>query len=109
MNLRGEYKEKGGKRINLCIGGQTIDQLTRELKHANNLERQLIVMIGTNDLLRDKEVRSICDDYEKLVEVLLEKGEKIILVTIPPIPKLSENDRYHLNKLERINEHIKSK
>ncbi|KAG8334820.1 hypothetical protein J6590_082164 [Homalodisca vitripennis] len=42
-------------------------------------------------------------------EVLLEKGEKIILVTIPPIPKLGENDRYHLNKLERINEHIKSK
>ncbi|KAG8255446.1 hypothetical protein J6590_092643 [Homalodisca vitripennis] len=102
MNLRGEYREKGGKRINLCIGGQTIEQLTRELKHTNNLERQLIVMIGTNDLLRDKEVKSICNDYDKLVEVLLEKAEKIILVTIPPIPKLAENDRYHLNKLERI-------
>ncbi|KAG8320383.1 ATP-dependent RNA helicase ddx25 [Homalodisca vitripennis] len=109
MNLRGEYREKGGKRINLCIGGQTIEQLTRELKHSNNLEKQLIVMIGTNDLLRDKEVKSICNDYDKLVEVLLEKGDEIILVTIPPIPKLGENDRYHLNKLERMNEHIKSK
>ncbi|KAG8253627.1 hypothetical protein J6590_030902 [Homalodisca vitripennis] len=109
MNLRGEYREKGGKRINSCIGGQTIEQLTRELKHANNLEKQLIVMIGTNDLLRDKEVKNICNDYDKLVEVLLEKADKIILVTIPPIPKLGENDRYHLNKLERINEHIKSK
>ncbi|KAG8279631.1 hypothetical protein J6590_100614 [Homalodisca vitripennis] len=101
MNLRGEYREKGGKRINLCIGGQTIEQLTRELKHANNLEKQLIVMIGTNDLLRDKEVKNICNDYDKLVEVLLEKADKIILVTIPPIPKLGENDRWQSFKQTR--------
>lgn len=46
------------------------------------------------------------DSYNCLLKYLKSKVEKIVLITVPPIPKLQENYNYW-TKLDKFNQYIK--
>lgn len=63
-------------------------------------------MIGTNDLLRGTSFEAMRDDFDELLNLLRKDAKKIILLTIPPVLKL-KNDEDHWNRLKKYNDHIK--
>lgn len=93
---------RGQRCIGLCVGGQTINQLTRRL--TNNRQQlsdnRVVILIGTNDILQ-KKLRSP-GKIRKVYKVLITKikrcrPEQILLCTLPPLLRRSqlETDLLH--------------
>ena len=76
-----------------CRGGQEIGDLTTALKKNTKyfVEQKLLIMIGTNDLMRISQPRRdfafICQDLLRLRNLIQKcKFSKIIWLSIPPVP-----------------------
>ncbi|XP_054279671.1 uncharacterized protein LOC128997898 isoform X3 [Macrosteles quadrilineatus] len=96
-------------RIGLCVSGQTITDLhSRVRHHFYPISSNIIVMIGTNDFLRNVSVSKMCQELSSLIKTLQKSAKRIILLTLPPIPKLAEESSIHYQLLECYNEHIRS-
>lgn len=93
------------RRVGFCVSGQTIGELNSLLqKNRHELQSNVVVMIGTNDLLRGRSYREMRVDFEALLETLLKKCSKVVLLTLPPIPFLGKE---HLAQLRWFNDVIK--
>lgn len=92
------------RRVGYCVSGQRIKDLHVLLtKHDYDVEDRVIMMIGTNDLLRGGSYEKMCYDYEHILDKLQRRCSKIVLVTVPPIPRLGNE---HLAELRCFNEFI---
>lgn len=93
-----------------CVGGQTIRELTGRIEeNMSDVNKKVVLMIGTNDILRNRGVKVIVDDLDDLIEMLKQICEEIVVCTLPPIPKLALNDPRHIEKLGEINRFIRDK
>jgi len=93
----------------LCRGGQTIAELNQNIKqNCEKMSSNVLLMIGTNDFLKYKSKNEIINDYKSLIETLVKSTRNIIVLTIPPIPKLALSNKEHFKKLEQVNAFIHS-
>ena len=67
---------------------------------------KIIVMVGTDDLLNDADLYKLCGEYEEMVHYLSQTCSKIVLVTVPPIPRLT-HDRRLWNAMVQFNDFVK--
>lgn len=83
--------------INLCIGGQTILNLKRRLRfsqsdnsmwHFDARNATLVIMIGTNDVIKGTNSTTFKRALKWTVNDLMKMGtKKILICTIPPLKK----------------------
>ncbi|KAE8738730.1 hypothetical protein FOCC_FOCC015776 [Frankliniella occidentalis] len=94
--------------LGYCVSGQRVGDLLRRLRSGfYHLGKRVVVMIGTNDLLRSTPARQMCTELGKVVQHLKENmTEEIIILTLPPIPRL-QNQTYHWQRLQQYNDYIK--
>lgn len=99
----------GKRAVGLCIGGQNVPQLNHMIsQNSDKVHKKVMLMIGTNDFLQRVPVNHICEKVKMLVEQLNNLKKELIILTIPPIPKLVEADKYHFHKLKIYNECLMS-
>lgn len=90
-----DYDYTTSRKIQYCISGQTIHELYINLGRKEfQIHDRVLVMIGTNDFLRGRSLDYMILMYSRVVNVLRCKCEKIVLVTIPPIPLLGDDEDY---------------
>jgi len=86
----------------LCFSGITISELRRELKRRSSVPTHIILLIGTNDLMRDPSEVTLKRDYLALVKFLLRNCERLILVSTPVILRRAD-DESHFKYLNFLN------
>ncbi|KAK3912982.1 Maternal effect protein oskar [Frankliniella fusca] len=95
--------------LGYCVSGQRIGDLLKRLKSGfYHLGKRVIVMIGTNDLLKSTPAQQMMYELRKVVEHLKQSmTEKIVILTLPPVPRL-QNQTHHWQRLQSYNDYIKS-
>ncbi|XP_046665751.1 uncharacterized protein LOC124357757 isoform X2 [Homalodisca vitripennis] len=95
-------------RIGLCVSGQTVSDLHKRVKEKfYPISDKIIIMIGTNHVLQNADISTTCRELSALIKTLQEIVRSIILLTLPPIPKLEEKyGPSHFKLLEQYNGHI---
>ncbi|KAJ1518936.1 hypothetical protein ONE63_011453 [Megalurothrips usitatus] len=98
------------RQLGAIVHGQTVSQLGHVLSKPKRpaLHNQGIMLIGTNDLIKKVPLESTKQGLEKVIENLCSQMEKLILMTVPPIPRQAEKDAKHLESVRALNECIKS-
>lgn len=66
-----------------------------------------MISLGTNDLLYGRPILDAIGDMKELVNYLIDLKTNIILLTLPPIPKLANEDPYHYDSLMTFNDTLK--
>ncbi|XP_071440445.1 uncharacterized protein [Hetaerina americana] len=89
-----------------CVSGQTISELDQRLSTEFALTN-VMVLIGTNDFLRRSSFHEMQNDMKSLLNLLAYSSEKVVLLTVPPIPRL-ENTPGHWALWEKYNEWLKT-
>lgn len=83
-----------------------IDLLRRIHVGFGDISEKVVLMIGTNDLLCGTSFEAMCEDLKELLKLLSKDTKTIILLTVPPVLKL-KNDEDHWNRLKNFNEFIR--
>lgn len=87
--------------IQYCKSGLTIPQLVGKLKRNEfEINKEVILMIGANDLKVGASIGSMKYDYSALVKVLLTKCTNIVLLTLPPLPEFYDCIQLKANFIE---------
>uniref|UniRef100_A0A1B6GU81 OSK domain-containing protein n=1 Tax=Cuerna arida TaxID=1464854 RepID=A0A1B6GU81_9HEMI len=109
LGLRRVSMPNSPGRIGICVSGQTITDLHKRVKeHFYPISDKIILMIGTNDFLRNSDVSTMCKELSALIETLQETVSNIVLLTLPPIPKLEKrHSSRHFALLEKYNSYIR--
>ncbi|KAG8333979.1 hypothetical protein J6590_099594 [Homalodisca vitripennis] len=110
LGLRRVPTPNSSGRIGICVSGQTISDLHKRVKEKfYPISNKIILMIGTNDFLKDADISTMCGELSALIKTLQETVTSIILLTLPPIPKLEKKyGPSHFKLLEKYNSHIRS-
>lgn len=104
LDVQVEYINNKRSINKFCVGGQTIQQLLRTVQNnVTEIGRNVICMIGTNNFLKGDKINYMLKLMRLLVEELVQNDVKIILLTVPPVPKLLKVDKDHLTKLWEFN------
>jgi len=77
--------------INRGINGDTTKGILNRLNQLNPSIKQAYIMIGINDILRDKSVPSIYNNYVKIIKILKQKNINPIIQSTLYIGQKSEN------------------
>lgn len=93
----------------LCISGQTIAEATARISRfsdTNNM--RLIINIGSFDIMTNRFMVDICNDYINLVKTCRKRNIDIVITTLAPIFHLlfDESSR---QKMEKFNDFLISK
>ncbi|KAG8226836.1 hypothetical protein J437_LFUL007086 [Ladona fulva] len=89
LNSKAVIGENGKYCNGLCVSGQTIDGLIEKVLNCSlPLEPKVIVLIGTNDFLKGSTFNEVRSCMLRLLDVLKTKVSEILLLTVPPIPRL---------------------
>ncbi|XP_046687260.1 uncharacterized protein LOC124372893 [Homalodisca vitripennis] len=109
LGLRRVSMPNSPGRIGICVSGQTITDLHKRVKERfYPISDKIILMIGTNDFLRNLDVSIMCKELSALIETLQETVSNIVLLTLPPIPKLEKrHSSRHFALLEKYNSYIR--
>ncbi|KAF5302369.1 hypothetical protein FQA39_LY10408 [Lamprigera yunnana] len=106
--IRRRNLDVGSRRLGYCVSGQVIADLKeRMLKMEYGISKKVLLLIGTNDFLRNTPLHSMCDTYNSIVELLKNECSHIILLTIPPIPLLANYTKYWI-QLKQFNDFVSS-
>ena len=102
-----EWTAKGRtRRIGHCVSGQKIGDLKLRLEDNDYIVgNNVIMMIGTNDIIYNTNIQNMCSEYSEIVKNLRSKCLRLVLLTIPPVPKLMKSTE-HWNKLKIFNSFI---
>lgn len=85
--------------VGLCVGGQTISELIDKVEqNKDGLSSKVMVYIGTNDILKNKSLQDMKSDMDRLLTILVNMGKEIIVLTLPPIPKIGSD----ITRRERV-------
>ncbi|RZF32224.1 hypothetical protein LSTR_LSTR011496 [Laodelphax striatellus] len=108
LGLQREFTHSSSGSIGLCVSGQKISELHRRVwEKIHPVGEQVILLIGTNDLLKGTKTNVMCVRLKFLIEDILLTAKKIVVLTLPPVPKLSHSEE-HWNRLDDYNDYIKS-
>lgn len=82
MRFQGDTKRHG-----LCASGQTLRAATRYLLQPGTVVRKknLIINLGTIDILKGSQVIDLKFDYDRLLDACLSKGIEPIITTLTPL------------------------
>ncbi|RZF47712.1 hypothetical protein LSTR_LSTR005976 [Laodelphax striatellus] len=108
LGLQREFTHSSSGSLGLCVSGQTIADLHRRIKeNFHPVGEQVILLIGTNDLLKGTTTSNMCRGLTFLIQDILLSAKKLIVLTLPPVPKLARSED-HWNRLDAYNGWIKS-
>jgi len=89
-----QRRRKGSKAIGLCVGGQSTSQLIRRMKrrylkkNEKMYGKNLVILIGTNDILKHKRLDKLKHLYKWLLSDATKlQPLKVTICTLPPIFK----------------------
>lgn len=89
------------------MSGQKIENLLHRVETGfGAVSEKIVLMIGTNDLLRGTTFEKMHDDLKELLDLLSKNAKTIILLTLPPVPRL-QISKYHWDRLKKYNEFIR--
>lgn len=77
--------------IKLAQNGEKTTDVLRKIEKDNNHYQILILAVGINDLLQNDNIPANCDvgtiieNYEKILDVAVEKADKIIIQSVLPV------------------------
>lgn len=98
-NMGMDHSFKSGNKIcvDLCVGGQTVLNLKRRLRfsesdnsmwHFKAQNATLVLMIGTNDILKGTNMKSFKKALQWMIKDLMKMGvRRLLMCTIPPLYK----------------------
>ena len=90
ISFTGLYETSNDRRPT-CQGGLTTMQLI-EAVNSNTVSDNCIVMVGTNDILRatSQQIssRELIFNINSLLEILNARTKRLVVITLPPVPKL---------------------
>ncbi|KAF5300372.1 hypothetical protein FQR65_LT00993 [Abscondita terminalis] len=96
------------RRISYCRNGQTIEEMEIYIgKNLYPIGQRIILLVGSNDFLKNASVEDMYRNYTSLVKFLEGITEHLVLLTVPPIPELAESVD-HWVKLKTFNDKILS-
>ncbi|XP_065206927.1 uncharacterized protein LOC135836192 isoform X2 [Planococcus citri] len=101
-------REKGLAYLGLCVSGQKTNELFDRIKsNFHPVYSRVILMIGTNDLLKNTNSVELRSSFHELITHLIgKKGvRELVILTIPPVPRLASSSE-HWKTLKQYNEHI---
>ncbi|XP_049842009.1 uncharacterized protein LOC126292199 [Schistocerca gregaria] len=99
----------GARALGLCVSGQTVGELLRRVvSEMYPISKKVILLIGTNDMLRDTKMDLMKRKLRRVVKELTLRTEKIIVLTLPPVPRLSHKPD-HWQRLDDYNTCIKGR
>ena len=84
-----------------CFPGCVISELKIHLKNSST-PKKAILLIGSNDLLKDTAIPDLKRDYISLVRYLLRNCDKVVLTLCPVIPR-KVYERRHWQALNYLN------
>ncbi|XP_034254934.1 uncharacterized protein LOC117653398 [Thrips palmi] len=86
-------KSLNANQLGYCVSGQTSGQLLRFMKSKQRpkMAKKAILMIGTNNILKRVPLEESKRALSNIVEELKKSTDKLIVMTIPPVPKLMKD------------------
>ncbi|KAK7867463.1 hypothetical protein R5R35_009773 [Gryllus longicercus] len=100
--------DNGMRYLGLCVSGQTIEELKERVENKfSPVGEKIILLIGTNNILQGASADDMRDSLVELLDLLDERAKRIVILTLPPIPKL-ENDGRFWYKFNSYNGFIKT-
>ncbi|XP_071453002.1 maternal effect protein oskar [Hetaerina americana] len=85
--------------IGLCISGQTIIGLRRRLQNTLEINEKVILMIGNNEFQRGLDQETIKMNFLHLVEYLLGRVRKLVILTTVPSPEMIDGEAYRITSM----------
>nr|CAD7579535.1 unnamed protein product [Timema californicum] len=96
----------GALQIGLCVSGQKAAQLLRRLRSvlldSMPLLDNILLMIGVNDFLQGNRLGILKMRLLKIVKLLSSHNKNVVVLTVPPIPKLSMEYNVQLLKYNKF-------
>ncbi|XP_018331749.1 uncharacterized protein LOC108741433 [Agrilus planipennis] len=93
------------RRIGYCVSGQNLNDLKRRLLEGEyKIHKNVIVLIGTNDMLQKTSICAMFESFEKILSILKKSANKIVFLTVPPVPKI--HSKHVLKILTDFNKYI---
>lgn len=92
MELHSNYNTK--HRIcqsGYCISGQTIRDVTHRVLNWPNLSKNVIVNIGSVDILHGHNLFEVIEDFKELLRAFEQRDIIPILTTLPPLANMAHN------------------
>ncbi|PNF37648.1 hypothetical protein B7P43_G12000 [Cryptotermes secundus] len=98
----------GVRSIGLCVSGQKVADLLKKVKlELHPVADKIVLLIGTNDILQKTEKSQLRLTMWTLLKELRRRARRIVLLTLPPIPKIQFRPDYW-EQIEGFNMFIKS-
>ncbi|EDV95081.1 maternal effect protein oskar [Drosophila grimshawi] len=92
----------------LCISGQTISAARQRLRHVELAEMtQIIVNIGSVDIMRGRPLVQIEHDFRQLIKEMHNRRFVPVLTTLAPLANY-RHDKHTCDKVSRFNKFIRS-
>ncbi|XP_067011639.2 maternal effect protein oskar-like [Anabrus simplex] len=105
LGLRCKY-ENGLRFLGYCVSGQTLKDLRMRLKaEFYRVSDKVILLIGTNDLLRDTKPDRMQTRMKSILRYIRETASEVVVLTVPPVPKLAFKED-HWSRLQAFNSFI---
>ncbi|XP_034241111.1 uncharacterized protein LOC117645190 isoform X2 [Thrips palmi] len=94
--------------LGYCVSGQRIGDLLKRLKSGfYHIGSKVVLMIGTNDLVKNCQAEQMIHELRRVLDYLCTKAEKIVVLTLPPVP-LQEHYTHHWTRLNKYNDFIRT-
>ncbi|XP_034243721.1 uncharacterized protein LOC117646704 isoform X1 [Thrips palmi] len=94
--------------LGYCVSGQRIGDLLKRLKSGfYHIGSNVVLMIGTNDLVKNCQAEQMIHELRRVLDYLCTKAEKIVVLTLPPVP-LHEHYTHHWTRLNKYNDFIRT-
>ena len=87
--------------VNRGISGDTTDGVLKRLKYLNKNSKHIFIMIGINDILRDKSAEYVFYNYKKILLQL--KSKKMIPLIQSTVYVGEKAPKYYNNEVKKLN------
>lgn len=95
------------KQAGLCVSGQTIRDAIDRMKRSHYSDPNIILNIGSVDILHGHELLDILSDFRELIDTFEQQGIVPIITTLAPLANFSHHPDIK-SKLNRFNNFIRS-
>lgn len=100
------YSDNGIQQTGLCVSGLSISAATKLVELSAYFKSQnLILNVGSVDILHGNSFRDMCIDFKRLINVCVQRNVSPIITTLAPLANRSHPSGIR-DKLFEFNEHL---
>lgn len=98
--------DNGVQRTGLCVSGLSISAAAKRIElSAYFKSKNLILNVGSVDILHGHSLRDMCIDFKRLISVCVQRNVNPIITTLAPLAN-SSRSLVIRDKLLQFNEHL---